>query len=127
MTTLYAVAQSLPNGARVANTCNRSEDYVGYSTKYGDAAGDFSPLANILVEEVRQLGSALGLPEHLVQKTPSDGLSGQSDEDKLGFTYATLDHYITTGECDDAATRERIDALHTMNLHKLKPMPAFQL
>ena len=127
MTTLYAVAQSLPHGARVANTCNRSEDYVGYSTKYGDAAGDFSPLANILVEEVRQLGSALGLPEHLVQKTPSDGLSGQSDEDKLGFTYATLDHYITTGECDDAATRERIDALHTMNLHKLKPMPAFQL
>lgn len=127
MTTLYAIAQSLPAGGRVANTCNRSEDYVGYSTKYGDAAGDFSPLANILVEEVRQLGHELGLPEHLIHKAPSDGLSGQTDEDKLGFTYATLDRYIATGECDSEATRERIDTLHAMNLHKLRPMPAFEL
>lgn len=98
MSTLYAIAQALPNGGRVANTCNRSEDYIGYSTKYGDAAGDFTILSNLLVHEVIQIGEVLGLPERLTKKTPSDGLSGMSDEDKIGFTYATLDHYILTGE-----------------------------
>lgn len=126
MTTLYAVGQSLPKGGRVANTCNRSEDYVGYSTKYGDAAGDFSPLQNILVEEVRQLGHELGLPDFLIDKTPSDGLSGQTDEYKLGFTYADLDHYILTGQCQDPTIKAKIDRMHAMNLHKLQLMPAFK-
>lgn len=126
MTTLYAVGQSLPKGGRVANTCNRSEDYVGYSTKYGDAAGDFSPLQNILVEEVRQLGHELGLPDFLIDKTPSDGLSGQTDEDKLGFTYAQLDHYILTGQCQDPDIKAKIDRMHAMNMHKLQLMPAFK-
>ena len=126
MTTLYAVGQSLPKGGRVANTCNQSEDYVGYSTKYGDAAGDFSPLQNILVEEVRQLGHELGLPDFLIDKTPSDGLSGQTDEDKLGFTYAQLDHYILTGQCQDPTIKAKIDRMHAMNLHKLELMPAFK-
>lgn len=126
MTTLYAVGQSLPKGGRVANTCNRSEDYVGYSTKYGDAAGDFSPLQNILVEEVRQLGYVLGLPDFLIDKTPSDGLSGQTDEDKLGFTYAQLDHYILTGQCQDPDIKAKIDRMHAMNMHKLQLMPAFK-
>ncbi len=126
MTTLYAVGQSLPKGGRVANTCNRSEDYVGYSTKYGDAAGDFSPLQNILVEEVRQLGHELGLPDFLIDKTPSDGLSGQTDEDKLGFTYAQLDHYILTGQCQDPDLKAKIDRMHAMNMHKLQLMPAFK-
>ncbi|EMD17483.1 NAD+ synthetase [Eggerthia catenaformis OT 569 = DSM 20559] len=127
MTTLYAVAQMLPHGGRIVNTCNRSEDYVGYSTKYGDAAGDFSPLSNLLVHEVLQLGEILRLPDYLVHKVPSDGLSNQSDEDKLGFTYQTLDHYILTGECEDEQTKKRIDHLHTINLHKLKLMPSFKL
>ena len=126
MTTLYAVGQSLPKGGRVANTCNRSEDYVGYSTKYGDAAGDFSPLQNILVEEVRQLGHELGLPDFFINKTPSDGLSGQTDEDKLGFTYAQLDHYILTGQCQDPDIQAKIDSMHAMNMHKLQLMPAFK-
>lgn len=126
MTTLYAVGQSLPKGGRVANTCNQSEDYVGYSTKYGDAAGDFSPLQNILVEEVRQLGYVLGLPDFLINKTPSDGLSGQTDEDKLGFTYAQLDHYILTGQCQDPDIKAKIDRMHAMNMHKLQLMPAFK-
>lgn len=126
MTTLYAVGQSLPKGGRVANTCNRSEDYVGYSTKYGDAAGDFSPLQNILVEEVRQLGHELGLPDFFINKTPSDGLSGQTDEDKLGFTYAQLDHYILTGQCQDPDIKAKIDRMHAMNMHKLQLMPAFK-
>lgn len=127
MATLYAVAQNLPNGGRVVNTCNASEDYVGYSTKYGDAAGDFSPLSELLVHEVLQVGAALGLPEQLVKKTPSDGLSGLSDEDKLGFTYEMLDHYVLTGECPDEQKKARIDRLHVLNLHKLRLMPRFEM
>ena len=126
MTTLYAIAQSLPEGGRVTNTCNRSEDWVGYSTKYGDAAGDFSPCSDYLVCEMLQIGDALGLPAELIHKTPSDGLSGMSDEDKLGFTYATLDHYVLTGEIEDQATKEKIDRLHRLNLHKLQTIPMYK-
>lgn len=125
MSTLYAVAQSLPEGGRVVNTCNRSEDYIGYSTKYGDAAGDFSPLANLLVHEVIQIGEVLQLPQRLTKKTPSDGLSGMSDEEKIGFSYDMLDHYILTGECEVAAVRQKIDRMHVQNLHKLQLMPSF--
>jgi NAD+ synthase len=125
MSTLYAIGQALPCGARVVNTCNRSEDYIGYSTKFGDAAGDFSPLSNLLVHEVLQIGDVLGLPEHLVRKTPSDGLSGLSDEDKIGFTYAVLDHYILTGECENEEHRKKIDRLHRINMHKLRPIPRY--
>ncbi len=123
MSVLYAVSQS-KNG-RVVNTCNLSEDYVGYSTRYGDAAGDFSPLANLTVAEVVALGIEAGLPEHIVKKVPSDGLCGKTDEDNLGFTYAMLDKYIRTGVCDDPAKKERIDYLHRINEFKLKPMPSF--
>ena len=124
MSTLYAVSQTL-NG-RVANTCNLSEDYVGYSTRYGDSAGDFSPLGKLTVAEVVQIGLYLGLPENLVVKTPSDGLSGQSDEDKLGFTYAVLDKYIRTGICEDEATKARIDRLNKINAFKLKVIPSYE-
>lgn len=124
MSTLYAVSQSL-NG-RVANTCNLSEDYVGYSTRYGDAAGDFSPLANITVTELRQLGRELGLPTELVDKVPIDGLCGKTDEDNLGFTYAVLDRYIRTREIEDARTKARIDRLHEMNKFKMELMPFFR-
>ena len=86
MTVEYALSQSL-NG-RVANTCNWSEDYVGYSTRYGDSAGDFAPLGKLVVREVKSIGRVLGLPEVLVEKVPSDGLCGKTDEDNLGFTYA---------------------------------------
>ena len=125
MATLYAVGQMVPGGGRVVNTCNASEDYVGYSTKYGDAAGDFSPISALMVHEVLQVGATLGLPEQLVKKTPSDGLSGMSDEDKLGFTYAELDHYILTGECENEEHKKRIDRLHALNLHKLRLMPRY--
>ena len=123
MTTLYAIAQSLPNGGRVCNTCNASEDYVGYSTKYGDSAGDFSPCSEYLVTEMLQIGDALGLPYELIHKTPSDGLCGKTDEDNLGFTYAELDNYIQTGEIDDPAKKANIDRRHILNLHKLQLMP----
>ncbi len=132
MTTLYAVAQGQEVPAFVINTCNRSEDYVGYSTKYGDAAGDVSVLQDLLVTEVRAIGDYLGLPESLVHKTPSDGLCGKTDEDNLGFTYAQLDEYIMwidegmKGECPiSAELKEIIDRKHTANLHKLKTIPSF--
>ena len=123
MTTLYAVSQSV-NG-RVANTCNLSEDWVGYSTRYGDAAGDFSPLGGLTVQEVKAIGKELGLPIDLVEKTPSDGLCGKSDEDNLGFTYAVLDRYIRTGVCDDPVIKAKIDDKHVKNLFKLQPIPHF--
>ena len=126
MTTLYAIAQALPNGGRVCNTCNASEDYIGYSTKYGDSAGDFSPCADFTVTEMLQIGDALGLPYELVHKTPSDGLCGQTDEDKLGFTYATLDKYIRTGVCEDLELKAKIDRKHILNLHKLKVIPTYR-
>ena len=124
MTTLYAVSQSC-NG-RVVNTCNLSEDWVGYSTRYGDAAGDFSPLCNLTVQEVKEIGRLLGLPDVLVDKVPIDGLCGKTDEDNLGFTYAELDRYIRTGEIQDMAKKERIDMLHKRNLFKLQLMPSFK-
>lgn len=124
MSTLYAVSQSM-NG-RVANTCNLSEDWVGYSTRYGDAAGDFSPLSNLTVTEIKQIGRVLGLPDDLIDKVPSDGLCGRTDEDNLGFTYDVLDKYIRTGEIEDEEVKKRIDTMHEKNLFKLQLMPSFQ-
>ncbi len=123
MATVYAVSQSF-NG-RVANTCNLSEDWVGYSTRYGDAAGDFGPLSQLTVQEVKEIGRYLGLPDALVDKVPSDGLCGLTDEDKLGFTYAELDRYIRTGEIDNPESKEKIDRLHKLNLFKLSMFPTF--
>ena len=123
MTTLYAVSQCY-NG-RVVNTCNLSEDWVGYSTRYGDAAGDFSPMCNLTVQEVKEIGRVLGLPEDLVDKVPIDGLCGKTDEENLGFTYAELDRYIRTGEIEDEAKKARIDHLHKINQFKLQLMPGF--
>lgn len=123
MATLYAVSQSV-NG-RVANTCNLSEDWVGYATRYGDAAGDFSPLSQLTVSEVKAIGRELGLPSELVDKTPTDGLCGKTDEDNLGFTYDTLDRYIRTGEIDNEDVKAKIDSMHEKNLFKLQPMPSF--
>ena len=124
MSTLYAIGQS--NNGRVANTCNLSEDWVGYSTRYGDAAGDFSPCAHFTVSEVKAVGRELGLPEDLIEKTPIDGLCGKTDEENLGFTYAELDRYIRTGIIDDPVKKENIDTRHKNNLFKLKLMPSFK-
>ena len=121
MATLYAIAQSL-NG-RVSNNCNMSEDWVGYSTRWGDSVGDFAPLASLTVSEVKAIGYELGLPDDLIEKIPSDGLCGKTDEDNLGFSYDTLDHYIRTGECEDTDAKEKIDYLHEKNQFKMKPIP----
>lgn len=125
MSTLYAISQSC-NG-RVCNTCNLSEDWVGYSTRYGDSVGDFSPMSYLTVTEVKEIGRLLGLPAELVDKIPIDGLCGKSDEENLGFTYAELDRYIRTGEIEDMVKKERIDRMHRMNQFKLQLMPAFKV
>lgn len=123
MATLYAISQSV-NG-RVSNNCNLSEDWVGYSTRWGDSVGDFAPLANLTVTEVKAIGYELGLPADLIEKVPSDGLCGKTDEDNLGFSYDILDRYIRTGVCEDAEAKEKIDRLHEKNLFKMLPIPGF--
>ena len=124
MSTLYAVSQS--NNGRVANTCNLSEDWVGYSTRYGDSVGDFSPISCFTVSEVKAIGRQLGLSDEFIEKVPSDGLSGKTDEDNLGFTYEELDKYIRTGKIDNIEHKKRIDRLHEMNKFKLELMPAYK-
>ena len=123
MSTLYAVSQS--NNGRVANTCNLSEDWVGYSTRYGDAAGDFSPLSHLTVAEIKEIGTVLNLPQNLIHKVPIDGLCGKTDEDNLGFTYATLDRYIRTGVCEDEEIKKKIDRMYAASRFKLELMPSF--
>lgn len=124
MATLYAISQSA-NG-RVVNTCNLSEDWVGYSTRYGDSVGDFSPLSKLTSDEVVAIGDECGLPYELTHKIPSDGLCGKTDEENLGFTYEVLNKYIRTGVCEDENIKKRIDRLHSMNLFKLQLMPCFE-
>jgi len=125
MAVLYAVSGIV--GGRVVNTSNLSEDWVGYATKYGDSAGDFSPLSDLTVTEVKAVGRELGIAPKFIDKTPIDGLCGKSDEDNLGFTYAVLDKYIREGVCEDEQVMARIDLLHKNNRHKYVPMPMFKL
>jgi len=125
MTTLYAVSAVV--GGRVSNNSNLSEDYVGYATKFGDSVGDFSPLSNLTVTEVKAIGRELGLDSKFVDKVPIDGLCGKTDEDNLGFSYDTLDKYIREGICEDQSIKDKIDAMHKNNQHKFMPMPAFGL
>ena len=124
MATVYAVAQS--HNGRVANTCNYSEDWVGYSTRYGDSVGDFSPLSDFTVEEVKAMGRELGLPEKFIEKVPIDGLCGKSDEDNLGFSYQMLDDYIRRGIEPPKDIKEKIDRMHKNSLFKLEFMPVFR-
>ena len=124
MATLFMVSQSM-NG-RVANTCNASENFVGWQTVGGDGFGQFSPLSKLTVTEVKAVGRELGLPEKFIEKAPADGLTGKTDEDNFGFTYEFLDKYIRTGEFgDDTATAAKIDRMHEANLFKDLPMPMY--
>lgn len=124
MTTLYYVSQCI-NG-RVINTCNLSESYCGYDTVGGDSLGDMSPLKMLTKTEVRAIARELGLLDEFVNKTPTDGLCGKTDEESFGFTYEVLDRYIRTGEIDDLEVKKKIDDLHQKNLFKLQPMAHFE-
>ena len=121
MNILYAIAAS--RHGRVVNTCNRSEDYIGYSTKFGDAAGDFSILSNYTATEVKEIGIELGLPKNFIEKPPEDGLSGLTDEENLGFSYDVLDNFLLNGITPPYEIYKNIEQRHKRNLHKISPMP----
>ena len=121
MNILYAIAAS--RHGRVVNTCNRSEDYVGYSTKFGDAAGDFSILSNYTATEVKEIGIELGLPKNFIENPPEDGLSGLTDEENLGFSYDVLDNFLLNGITPPYEIYKNIEQRHKRNLHKISPMP----
>ena len=123
MATLYAVAQTVELGI-VINTSNLSEDWVGYCTIYGDSAGAFSPLGMYTTEEVVALGRQLGLPEKFLIKPPSDGLTGLTDEDNLGFPYRAVNEYVRRGVVDPDI-KERIDALHRASRFKFQTLPVY--
>ena len=124
MATLYAVSQSV-NG-RVANTCNLSETLLSWETRWGDAVGDFAPLADLTVDEVKAIGYELGLPKELIEKIPSDGLCGSTDEDALGFKYAVMDRYIRTGEIEDKQIKHVIDKRVEKYRFKRMSIPFYQ-
>ena len=119
MATLYAISQSV-NG-RVANTCNLSETLLSWETRWGDAVGDFAPISDLTVEEVKAIGYELGLPNELIEKIPSDGLCGSTDEDALGFKYSVMDRYIRTGEIYDKDIKKKID--NRVEKYRFKRMP----
>ena len=116
MTTLYAVAALV--GGRVINTGNKSEAFVGYTTKYGDLAGDYAVLRDYYVTEIYKIGDALKLPTVLVYKAPSDGMSGKTDADNMGFSYETLDDYLINGVVPEADVLKNILDRHARNRHK---------
>lgn len=116
MTTLYAIGTTMHY--RVCGTGNKSEGFVGYTTKWGDNAFDFNPIADLTTEEVMAIGDSLGLPYDLVHKTPSDGLIGKSDEEKLGFSYKQINDYIEKGSSGDPEIDKKIKLKNEYNQHK---------
>lgn len=125
--TLYAIAQSMGSGWRVIGTTNASENYIGWLTKWGDGAADFEPIIELTVSEVIALGKEFNLPIDLVEKTPIDGLSEGTDEERIGFTYAQLDKHINDGTCGDPIIDEKIERMHFYSEHKRQPIPHLYL
>lgn len=125
MTLLYAISQSIPK-ARVVNTGNLSERWIGYTTLYGDNTGTFAPLAEFTSSEVVEIGRYLNLPNKFITKIPADGLTGNTDEDVIGFSYETLNTYIRTGFIEDKKIKDKIDNLHSYNEFKFKTIPTFK-
>jgi len=121
-TIIYGVAAQM-NG-RVIGTNNLSEDFTGYFTK-GSTVCDVAPLANLTKTEIKALAYEMGLPEHLIEKRPADGLSMKSDEDNFGFSYAELDQYLRTGWIDSATSIGKIDKLFESSKHKRCSAPSF--
>ena len=124
MLTLYGVAQSL--GFLVIGTGNLCERMVGYTTKWGDSASDFTPIANFTVDEVLEIGRYLGVPDKIINKAPNDGLGGQTDEEKMGVTYKQIAEYIETGKTDENAM-ENIRKRNISSKHKREPIPVYEV
>ena len=118
MSALYFIANSL--NYLVVGTGNRSELTLGYFTKYGDGGVDLLPIGGLLKSEVRALGRELGVPDRVIDKPPTAGLwVGQTDEAEMGFSYDTLEAYVTKGpSAVDKAVAERIERLRKVSDHK---------
>lgn len=123
MLTLYGIAQSL--GYLVIGTGNLCERMVGYTTKWGDSASDFNPIANFTVEEVLAIGEYLGVPDKIIHKAPADGLGGLTDEEKMGVTYKQIAEYIETGKTD-INSMEIIERKNKNSKHKRQPVPFYE-
>lgn len=124
MTTLYGIAQTL--SYLVIGTGNLCERMVGYTTKWGDSASDFNPIANFTVDEVLAIGEYLGVPDKIIHKAPADGLGGQTDEEKMGVTYKQIAEYIETGKTDIDAM-ENIERRNRISKHKRQPVPFYEV
>lgn len=124
MTILYAVSQSIRN-SRVINTGNLSERWIGYTTLYGDNTGTFAPLAQFTSDEVIEIGRHLGLDDRFVDKVPEDGLTGNTDEEVIGFSYSVLNKYIREGIIEDEEAKKKIDKMHRESRFKFETMPIF--
>jgi len=122
MTTLYYIAQN--RNYLVIGTGNKCEAIVGYTTKWGDNAHDFNPIAEFTVEEVLQIGEYLGVPDKIIKKAPNDGLGGLTDEEKLGVTYKQIAEYSETGKTDEEAM-EIIVRKERSSEHKRNPIPVY--
>ena len=122
MATLYGLAQTL--GYLVIGTGNLCEAMVGYTTKWGDNSSDFNPIGNFTVEEVLAIGKMLGVPEKILQKAPSDGLGGQTDEEKMGIKYNQIEEMIETGTTEEKA-KEEIIKRYQSSKHKRRTVPIY--
>lgn len=124
MTTLYAVAAS--ENRLVAGTGNRSENYMGYFTKWGDGACDFNPISDLTATEVIEFLKWLTAPACVINKAPSAGLfDGQTDESEMGVSYNAIDTYITTGEASEH-DKKIIDRYHRVSEHKRSGISVFK-
>ena len=123
MLTLYSIAQSM--GCLVIGTGNLCEAMVGYTTKWGDSASDFNPLANFTVSEVFKMGEFLDVPEQILKRAPSDGLGGQTDEEKMGIKYSQIEEMIETGNTDEVAKEEILKRFNASK-HKRSLVPIYK-
>lgn len=123
MTTLYAIAMQYRY--LVVGTGNACETFIGYTTKWGDNASDFNPIAEFTVSEVLEIGKILGVPNKIINKAPNDGLGLGSDEEKLGVTYKEVEEYIKTGKTANAKSCLKIEKLHKQSEHKRNKIPVY--
>lgn len=124
MITLYSIAQSL--GYLVIGTGNLCEAMVGYTTKWGDSASDFNPIANFTVAEVLKMGEYLGVPESIIKKAPNDGLGGQTDEEKMGIKYSQIADMIENGDTEESRAKEIILKKFEASKHKRTGVPTYK-
>lgn len=124
MTTLYTIAQQY--GYLVAGTGNACEQFIGYTTKWGDNASDFNPLAEFTVSDVLKMGKILGVPNVILEKAPDDGLGLGTDEEKLGIKYSEIEDYLKYGITLNPLSTATIELMHKKSHHKRSEIPVYE-